>query len=421
MARTARSEYFSTDENVVLFIRCRASRPLIPPPDQADANAGIHRVGYIEDLFRLYARHFAISVHAHAVTHNEIRLVLQSRPELLSALDDAQIARRWLSVCATLRRGRAHSDEPSEEEIRTLCEDSCRIAQLRHQLSDISWLMRLLQQRVAQLWNREDNQTGTFWQSRFRSVRLLDAMSHLAAIANVDLAAVRVQMGKPISASTFTSDVYRRMELQNGSEVRSDMVEAASPGVRRDSAATLPAVITETPSDDVTATASQTNDEVAVSSICSAAIPSANSSSLPSSTNVAATVCRDGRHLAPIFPSDNVADTAARLAGWISQFRCSEDSVLNMKLRNYHELLDRTTLGYPSEHPELSSANILAILRSLQLTFDQWVLLAGQFDELFSHVAGQLAAMDACVSKRSKRRACVRPAARSLLNYSHAC
>jgi hypothetical protein len=421
MARTARSEYFTADENAVVFIRCRASRPLIPPPDQADANPGIHRVRYIEDLFRLYARHFAISVHAHAVTHNEIRLVLQSRPELLSALDDAQIARRWLSVCQTLRRGGALSDEPSEDEIRTLCEDPCRIAKLRHQLSDISWWMRLLQQRIAQLCNREDNQAGTFWQSRFRSVLLLDAMSHLAAIANVDLAAVRVQMGKPISASTFTSDVYRRMEQQNGSEVGADMVEAASSGVRNDSAAALSAVITETPSDDVTAAASQTNDEIAVSLNCSAVPPAANSSALLSSTNVAATVCRDGRHLAPIFPSDKVADTAARLAGWITQFRCSEDSVLNMKLRNYHELLERTSLGCPSEHSELSSANILAILRSLQLTFDQWVQLAGQFDELFSHVAGRLPAMDACVSKRSKRRACVRPAVRALLNYRHAC
>jgi hypothetical protein len=377
----ARSEYFTADENAVLFIRCRANRPLIPSPDQADANAGHRRVGYIEDLIRLYARHFAISVHAHAVTRDEIRLVLQSRPELLSALDDAQIARRWLSVCPTLRRGRALSDEPSEEEIRSLCDDPCRIAQLRHQLSDISWWMRLLQQRVAQLCNREDNQTGTLWQSRFRSVLLLDAMSHLAAIANVDLAAVRVQMGKPISASTFTSDVYRRMELQSESEVHPSSLQSDSPGVSNNSAAALPEVFTD----------------------------------------IATSVRRDGRHLAPIFPSDEVANIAARLAGWINQLRCSEDSVLNMKLRNYIELLERTALGCPSDHPELSSLNLPPILRSLRLTFDQWVLLAGQFDALFSHVAGQLAAMDACVSKRSKRRTCVRPAARSLLQFSNAC
>ena len=88
MARKARSEHFTPDENAVFFIRCRANRPLIATPDQADANAGNRRVGSIEDLIRLYARHFAISVHAHSVTHSEIRLVLQSRPELLSAVDE---------------------------------------------------------------------------------------------------------------------------------------------------------------------------------------------------------------------------------------------------------------------------------------------------------------------------------------------
>ncbi|MFM7832304.1 MAG: hypothetical protein ACKPJD_10960, partial [Planctomycetaceae bacterium] len=192
------------------------------------------------------------------MTHNEIRLVLQSHPELLTDLDDAQIARRWLSVCPTLRRGRDLSAEPSEEEIRALCKDPCRIVKLRRQLSDISWWMRLLQQRVAQLCNREDNQTGTLWQSRFRSVLLLDAMSHLAAIANVDLAAVSVKMGKPISASAFTSDVYRRMELQNESEVHLSIVQSDNPEVSNDSAAALPEV----------------------------------------HTNVATTVRRDGRHLA---------------------------------------------------------------------------------------------------------------------------
>jgi hypothetical protein len=92
-----------------------------------------------------------------------------------------------------------------------------------------------------------------------------------------------------------------------------------------------------------------------------------------------------------------------------------------MKLRHYIELLERTTQGSPSDQPELSSLNLPPILRSLQLTFDQWVPLAAEFDKLFSHVAGQLAAMDTCVSKRSKRRACVRPAARALLNGSNAC
>jgi hypothetical protein len=212
-------------------------------------------------------------------------------------------------------------------------------------------------------------------------VLLLDAMSHLAAIANVDLAAVSVKMGKPISASTFTSEVYRRMELQNDGEVHPSSLQSESPGISNDSAVALPEVLTD----------------------------------------VTTTVRRDGRHLAPIFPRDEVANIANRLAGWINELRCSDDSVLNMKLSHYVELLERTIQGSPSDQPELSSLNLPPILRSLQLTFDRWVPLAAEFDKLFSHVAGQLAAMDGCVSKRSKRRACVRPAARALLNCSNAC
>jgi hypothetical protein len=194
-------------------------------------------------------------------------------------------------------------------------------------------------------------------------VLLLDALSHLAAIANVDLAAVSVKMGKPISASTFTSDVYRRMELQNESEMHPSGLQSDSLEVSNNSAAALPEVL----------------------------------------SNVATTVRRDGRHLAPIFSSDEVGNIAAQMAGWINQLRCGDDSVLNMKLRHYVELLERTTQGCPSDQPELSSLDLPPILRSLQLTFDQWVPLAAEFDKFFSHVAGRLAAMDACVSKRSKR------------------
>ncbi|MFM7036090.1 MAG: hypothetical protein ACKO2L_04595, partial [Planctomycetaceae bacterium] len=64
---------------------------------------------------------------------------------------------------------------------------------------------------------------------------------------------------------------------------------------------------------------------------------------------------------------------------------------------------------------KLSSQNIADCLRKLQLTFNQWVTLVGDFDRLFSHVAGRLAAMEAYKPKRGGRRACIRPAARSLL------
>lgn len=86
-----------------------------------------------------------------------------------------------------------------------------------------------------------------------------------------------------------------------------------------------------------------------------------------------------------------------------------------MQLRIYRELVERTVLGCQASDLKLSSLNTYGVLRKLQLTFHQWVTLVGEFDRLFSHVAGRLAAMDAFEPIRGGRRACVRPAARSLL------
>ena len=88
-----------------------------------------------------------------------------------------------------------------------------------------------------------------------------------------------VKMSNPISASTFTSEIYRRMQLQSDGEVHPRILQSDSPGISNNSAAALPEVLTD----------------------------------------VATTVRRDGRHLAPIFPSDEVAKIATQLAGWINQ------------------------------------------------------------------------------------------------------
>ncbi|MGV2338301.1 MAG UNVERIFIED_CONTAM: hypothetical protein LVR18_30980 [Planctomycetaceae bacterium] len=276
-------------------------------------------------------------------------------------------------------------------------------------------MMRLLQQRVAQLCNREDRWVGRFWQSRFRAVLLLDAMSHLAALVNVDLAAVRVQMCKPISASTFTSDVYRRKELQSGGEEQPSMVQSDSQIINNHPTAAQKQNLTSTPSGDSGTVASQPSDGVAGHSECPTAVPPLDCSEPLPSTDTAKAECRDGSHLAPVFQCSESTVEVVRQTGWRSQFRCTEQSSLDMQLRIYRELVERTVLGCQASDLKLSSLNTYGVLRKLQLTFHQWVTLVGEFDRLFSHVAGRLAAMDAFEPIRGGRRACVRPAARSLL------
>ena len=54
-----------------------------------------------------------------------------------------------------------------------------------------------------------------------------------------------LKMGKSISASTFISDVYRRMELQNNGEVHPSSLQADSRGYSNNSAVALLDVLTD--------------------------------------------------------------------------------------------------------------------------------------------------------------------------------
>ncbi len=68
----------------------------------------------------------------------------------------------------------------------------------------------LSNQRVAQRSNREENESGKFWQDRFRLIKLIDDESLLACMAYVDLNPVRAAMAETIQESDFTS-IQRRV------------------------------------------------------------------------------------------------------------------------------------------------------------------------------------------------------------------
>lgn len=73
--------------------------------------------------------------------------------------------------------------EPNECELNSIRHDPDRLAEIRRRLSDISWWMRVLCQRIAIRANHDDGEPGKFWQSRFRAVRLMDEESLLACAA----------------------------------------------------------------------------------------------------------------------------------------------------------------------------------------------------------------------------------------------
>ena len=145
--------------------------------------------------------------------NNHFHLVLRNRPDIVRGWSDEQIARRWLRLCPLRKTPSGDPAEPTTAELAMLLNDPMKIAQLRIRLSDISWWMRMTNQKIAQRANREDGCTGHFWEGRYRADLLLDEASILGCAMYVDLNPIRAAMAESLEDSDFTGAKARIDDL----------------------------------------------------------------------------------------------------------------------------------------------------------------------------------------------------------------
>ena len=223
MSRIAREEVFSPDEIAIVHVMNRVVRRcFLLGTDPVSGKNYDHRKVWIEDLLEHFSRCFGIDLLCFAILSNHFHLVLRSRPDVVAIWDDHEVARRWLMLCPVRKNEDGTPKEPSEAERNAICNGPARLAEIRRRLSDISWWMRLLCQKVATRANAEDDEAGKFWQSRFKAVRLLDEESLLACAAYVDLNPIRAALAATLEESDFTS-VHRRIQsLQRSGAANTD-------------------------------------------------------------------------------------------------------------------------------------------------------------------------------------------------------
>jgi hypothetical protein len=168
MARPSRAEVFDPNEVAIAHVFNRTVRRCFLMGDDALSGKNFdHRKVWIEEYLRQFAAYFGIDLICYAIMSNHFHLILRSRPDVVATWDNREVARHLLMLCPVRRSAGLTPLQPSEAEINSIANCPVKCRDIRKRLSNFSWWMRLLCQRVAQRSNNEEKERGKFFQDRY--------------------------------------------------------------------------------------------------------------------------------------------------------------------------------------------------------------------------------------------------------------
>ena len=201
----ARRQLIDADTTPYYHIICRCvRRAFLCGFDDYDGRDYSHRRDWIEEKLSALGKVFAIDIASYAVMSNHYHLVLRIDSELAQSWSLEEIFNQYanLHACHSIVKQYLDGAVLTPAQMIIVYE----LAETyRERLSSISWFMKLLNQYIALKANKEDNCTGKFWESRFKSQALLDETALLTCMAYVDLNPIRANITKTPEASDYTS------------------------------------------------------------------------------------------------------------------------------------------------------------------------------------------------------------------------
>ena len=167
-----------------------------------------HRKVYLENRTEYLSSIFAVDTIGYGILDNHFHLLLWTDPDRAAQWSDEEVATRYLRLHPGLR---ADKDDP-EESVRLAVANPERIAEWRHRLGSLSWLMKCLKEPLSKMANLEDGTHGAFWEGRFYSHRVTDDAGVLTSLIYIDLNVFRAGLARMLEDSAHTS-LKARAEL----------------------------------------------------------------------------------------------------------------------------------------------------------------------------------------------------------------